>query len=274
MNFARIPAGLLLDDRARNCGVCGAYGRLSKTHVPPQASGNTKSVERTDVMQGPDGIGPGSWRIGGMWVRGLCAECNNFAGAKYDQAYADFALGLRAWFTAGSRMKIPAAQSVSLAPGRVARSVLSGMLGISPHIRVLHPTLAAQMRFGGAVRLPGSISLRVAAYLGPDAQLTGPMLTGVVDGTGRATNTLAAITFHPLSWALVTSDSNNELARVGWVDATEWLLYEDDRTEHDLRWLAPQGLPVVRTILHAPSNDGIQLYSKEIAPIMVGRISN
>lgn len=146
------------------------------------------------------------------------------------------------------------------------------MLGISPHTRVLHPTLAEQVHEGGPVRLPGEITLRVATYMGTAAQLTGPMLTGLTDGSGRAIHTLAAVTFRPFSWALATSDSDAVLAGRGWVDATEWLLYEDARDSHDLRWLAPNGVPEVQTILHAPSNSDIQMYSKEIAPIMVGRL--
>jgi len=272
MRQGRTAAGLLLDNHARLCGICGHYGNLSKTHVPPRAAGNAKYVERANSMTGPNGVGPGRWESGGMWVRGLCQTCNSFAGSRYDLAYAEFAHRLENWFARGTRLEVPGAQAVTLAPGRVSRSMLSGMLGLSPHIRVLHPTLAAQLEAGGPVHLPGNLTLRLSAYLKNDAQLTGPVLSGMVDGSGRSVHTLAAVTFRPLSWALVTSDSNDELANRGWIDVTEWLRYEDDRESHDLRWLAPIGLPVIGSVLHAPSNDGIQLYSKEIAPIMFGRL--
>jgi len=268
-----VPAGLLLDNRPRPCGVCGIHQRLSRTHVPPQAAGNTGAVERADMMTRPGvGLSPGTWHIGGMWVRGLCATCNSFAGSRYDDAYADFARRIHGWAAARHRLAMPQPQAVSVAPGRVSRSVLSGMLGLSPHIRVLHPTLASQMLAGGSVVLPGGMTLRVVTYMGGRAQLTGPMLTGLVDGTSRAIHTLAAVTFRPFSWALVTSDSDELLAARGWIDATDWLRYEDDRETLDLRWLAPGGVPEVTSVLHAPSNDGMQMYSKEIAPIMVGRI--
>lgn len=267
------PAGLLLGSRARPCGVCGSYRKLSKTHVPPQAAGNTAGVVRADMMTAPGvGLRPGNWHIGGMWVRGLCADCNNYAGAQYDSAYADFAKRMSSWISTRERISVPSAPAIPLAPGRVSRSVLSGMLGISPHIRVLHPTLATQVHDGGPVRLPGGIALRVAIYRGLGAQLTGPMLTGLTDGTSRAINTLAAVTFRPFSWALVNVDSDDVLAGRGWVDATDWLRYEDDREAHDLRWLAPRGIPEVASILHAPSDTSIQMYSKEIAPIMLGRL--
>jgi hypothetical protein len=273
MTHGRDFAGLLLDNRPRACGICGHYGKLSKTHVPPQVAGNTGAVERTNMMNDShDGFGPGRWFIGGMWVRGLCRDCNNFAGQRYDLAYGDFAHRLLSWFDRPSRLHLREAQAVSLAPGRVARSILSGMLGVSPHIRELHPTLARQMEAGGPVRLPGGLTLRLAVHLSTGPQLTGPMLSGFTDGTGRAINTLAAVTFRPLSWALVASGSDDILAQRGWADATDWLLYEDDRESHDLRWLEPRGLPVVPTILHAASSDGFQMYSKELAPIMAGRI--
>ena len=272
MNRSSTSAGLLLDNRARACGICGHFGKLSKTHVPPQAAGNTGDVERSDMMNARNGIGPGRWLTGGMWVRGLCVFCNNLAGSRYDVAYGDFARRLSKLIDSRSSLQFLGPQAVILAPGRVSRSILSGMLGISPHTRELHPMLALQMKVGGPVRLPGGLTLRVAIYSGDGAQLTGPMLSGFTDGTGRAINTLAAVTFRPLSWALATSDSDQILADQGWVDATEWLLYGDDRETHDLRWLTRRGLNVVPTILHAVSNDGLQMYSKELAPIMVGRI--
>lgn len=270
---APVAAGLLLNRKTGQCGVCGESRALTKTHVPPQAAGNTGLVERADVMsENSRGIVAGRWLIGGMWVRGLCGECNSFAGGLYDKAYGDFATRLWEWLKVGTRIALPSAQPILLAPGRVSRAILSGMLGISPHIRVLHPTLADQMYRGGPVVLPGGLSLRVAVYPGNAAMLAGPMLTGILDRSSAAINTLATVTFRPLSWALVTTDTDDILARRGWIDATDWLRYEDDRESHDLRWLAPHGLPVVHSILHAPSNDGMQLYSKEIAPIMRGRI--
>lgn len=272
-DYRPVAAGLLLNRKNGLCGICGEYRLLTKTHVPPQAAGNSGPVTRADVMDhSSSGFGGTRWLIGGMWVRGLCGACNSFAGAKYDEAYGDFAARLWEWLAVGNRLVVPSSQAVPLAPGRVSRSILSGMLGISPHTRILHPSLADQMCEGGPVVLPGGLSLRVAIYPGNHAMLAGPMLTGMLDGSSGAINTLATVTFRPLSWALVTTDSDDVLARRGWVDATDWLRYGDDREAHDLRWLVPHGLPIVEKILHSPSDDGVQLYSKEIAPLMVGRI--
>ena len=145
-------------------------------------------------------------------------------------------------------------------------------MGISPQIRVLHAALATQMMAGGPVRLPGNLALRVSVYLGREAQLTGPMLSGFTDGSHRAINTLASITFEPLSWALTTTDDGDALGESGWADATEWLRFEDDAESIDLRTLHSHGLAVGNQILHAPGGDFFQLYSSEIAAIMIGRV--
>ncbi|TDL45233.1 hypothetical protein [Microbacterium oleivorans] len=270
---APTSAGLLLNRKTGSCGVCGQHRKLTKTHVPPQVAGNRGQVQRADVMSSASsGFNPERWRIGGMWVLGLCGECNSLAGARYDRAYADFADQLWSWLQTRTHLLLPGTPALTLAPGRVSRSILSGMLGISPNLREFHPTLAAQVAAGGPVRLPGGLRLWFAAYPGNRTQLTGPMLTGLVDGSGRAINTLAAVTFRPLTWALATSDSDAVMADQGWTDATDWLRYEDERERHDLRWLVPRGLTLIRTILHAPSDDAVVLYSKEIAPIMTGLI--
>lgn len=221
-------------------------------------------------MRGPQGIVPGRWERGGMWVRGLCGPCNADAGGRYDRAYAAFADELRQRLV--PRFPISNTPPIKVAPGRVARSILSGMLGISPNIRVMHRDVAEQVKSGGPVRLPGRLSLRLALYLGADAQLTGPMLTAFPLDARATVNTLASVTFNPFSWALSGIGDDDALGSAGWLDVTEWLLYEDDREAHDLRFLAPRGLPVTPAVLHQPSNQGMQMYSAEITPILLGRL--
>lgn len=220
-------------------------------------------------MRGPQGIRPGRWERGGLWVRGLCRSCNADAGDRYDRAYGAFVSDLgRRLVPRFPRSETPA---VEVAPGRVARSMLSGMLGIGPNIRVMHRELAEQVKAGGPVRLPGRLALRLSLYIGSDAQLTGPMLTAFPLDPRAAVNTLASVTFEPLSWALVAVDDVDPLGKAGWLDVSEWLLYEDDRVAHDLRFLLPRGLPVTREVLHQPSNHGMQMYSSDITPILLGR---
>jgi hypothetical protein len=66
---------------------------MSRAHVPPQAAGNDSQVRRNYFISGEGGMTPGRSTEGGMWVYGLCGECNNRAGSLYDQAYADLATG-------------------------------------------------------------------------------------------------------------------------------------------------------------------------------------
>lgn len=46
-------SGLVADTGAspdpRACGLCGAHGKMSRTHVPPRAAGNDERVERAPV---------------------------------------------------------------------------------------------------------------------------------------------------------------------------------------------------------------------------------
>jgi hypothetical protein len=79
-----LVGGTLSSPAARACGLRGDIRKLSRAHVPPQAAGNT-----TKVLRAPDVIvnsvrQPGRWLEGGMWVRGLCEDCNNQAGKHYD----------------------------------------------------------------------------------------------------------------------------------------------------------------------------------------------
>jgi hypothetical protein len=146
------------------------------------------------------------------------------------------------------------------------------MLGISGNIRTMHPGLADQVCAGGPIRLPGGLRLKLALHTGRGAQLTGPMLSGFPLDGRVAVNTLAAVTFRPLSWALAAVTDGDPLDADGWLDVTEWLLYEDDREAHDLRFLAPRGMPMALDVRHQPSERSLQMYSSEITPILVGRV--
>ncbi|MFK0402035.1 hypothetical protein ACIQTT_06865 [Microbacterium sp. NPDC090225] len=126
--------------------------------------------------------------------------------------------------------------------------------------------LAGARAFGPSV--PRTIGVLISA----PTQLTGPMLTAFLLDARATVNTLASVTFNPFSWALSGIGDDDALGSTGWLDVTEWLLYEDDREAHDLRFLTPRGLPVTPAVLHQPSNQGMQMYSAEITPIFLGRL--
>ncbi|MGW6414802.1 hypothetical protein [Streptomyces sp. NPDC055055] len=134
MSDKRPPGTLGLDLRSngpRRCGLCGDYREMTKAHVPPQKAGNRGEVVCAPLRVHNNTRNYGRALKGGMWFRGLCGECNSPAGARYDGAYADFAHRLVSYISAQRHLYLPApdpAPPVRLAPGRVARSVLMGML--------------------------------------------------------------------------------------------------------------------------------------------------
>src|ERR1700754_5181538 len=137
----------LLDPRP--CGLCGQFRRPTRTHVPPQAAGNLTRVHRApDVIDDQGFRRAGRWAQDGMWVRGLCAECNNLAGRKYDLAYADFASQVAMMSTSIARaMQIIPGEppGVHFAPQLVAKCILFGMFGIHPRLRLIFPEMARDL---------------------------------------------------------------------------------------------------------------------------------
>lgn len=148
----RPPGSLGLDLRTqslRPCGLCGETRKMSKAHVPPRAAGNGSYVTSAIVIISRGVLRPGRHAAGGLWLRGLCAECNSLAGARYDDAYAEFSNRLRSYMQVSLRsyFALPSgAPAVSVAPGLVARSVMFGMFAISPNLRIMFPDLAEQLK--------------------------------------------------------------------------------------------------------------------------------
>lgn len=197
----RPPGTLGLDLRSRSprpCGLCGDIRQMSRAHVPPQAAGNSARVTSA-VVRISDGVRRNALRGRGLWLRGLCEQCNNFAGARYDAAYGDFARRLRAYGWAAQRLRLvdpQAAPAVSVAPGLVARSVMIGMFAISPHLRGLFPQLATDLHeCKASVSMPEGLELRLALYPYSTARLTGPVHSQRVLGRREHYNTFAEVYF-------------------------------------------------------------------------------
>lgn len=187
--------------------------------MPPQASGNTTHVERAaDVID--DGVRrPGRWYPGGMWVRGLCTDCNNLAGAAYDRAYADFAdqVAKLSTPTALRLAVIPGeTPGARFAPGLVARCVLFGMFGINLRLRLLFPDLAHDLRCEpvsghGPIRWPDQLQLRVGCThpAQPDVGVLSSGVWSMRVLTERVVHfSFADIAFPPLVWTLVAPEKN------------------------------------------------------------------
>src|SRR5207245_2783952 len=74
------------------CRLCGTVGPLSRTHVPPRASGNTGAVRTAVARPGMGGVptlGLGTSKAGGMNGHWFCAACNGGTG-RWDEAFLEW----------------------------------------------------------------------------------------------------------------------------------------------------------------------------------------
>jgi hypothetical protein len=267
--------GLDLQSKSlRPCGLCGVLRVLSRTHVPPQAAGNTGRVTRAPIRSHADDAVLGRPSKGGLWVRGLCERCNNLAGNRYDAAYSDFANMLRAYTGPARRLLIDerATPGVRFAPGLVSRSILFGMHAVSPNLRRLFPAFARQLLDeDDELRLPTNLRLKVALTPGPTARIAGPIHARRVLHRPGDLITFGEVFFPPLAWVLSPSDSRTLPDVQNWADASEWPLYSPHAII-DLRDVARR-IPLIRHPLHTDPDSWIYMFSDEITPILEGNLS-
>jgi hypothetical protein len=267
----------------RLCGLCGQLRRLSKTHVPPQVAGNTGAVTRARTKIEGGVRSHGRFERGGMWLRGLCADCNSLAGGRYDKAYADFHFQVERFLRAGDQRllrdprEVPAAR---FAPGLVFRSVMFGFFAMTPVLRTVHPELAEDLLDGrDDVRWPDKLRLALAFTSSGTARLAGPIGAYRILTRSEAFQTHGEIWFRPLVWVLAPPALDEEefgtsiLDSQGWADASDWHRYRSDRTQVDLRNIVRRVPLLPQHPLNGRShNEWMQMYSDEITPILEGQI--
>ena len=263
-----------------SCGLCGELAILSKAHVPPRCAGNNHLVTRRRLWIQGEGspLQRTRRKDGGLWVYGLCADCNNLA-SKYDSAYAELARGLRSLWRRGDRLLLPLTVDLprlQVRPGGVARSLLIGMTALNPNIRATHPGLTDALLTGGSARLPGDLQLRIALHWSDSARVFGAvsgtlLLAPASDKVNRlapGVNYQAGIYFPPLAWALAWKESPL-LDRHRYADASSWLSHDPAEVVdlHDL----VQKLPYVRYPGHDPDFQRLgwsEIWADEIAEIV------
>lgn len=214
--------------------------------MPPQVAGNTTAVQRApDLIDASGTRRPGRWTAGGMWVRGLCFDCNNRAGRAFDLAYADFAnqVSRLTTPTVATLQVIPSEPpGVGFAPGLTARSVLFGMFAINPRLRVIFPELAYDLAHGvEQVRWPDKVTLRVGRTHRAGSS-HGLLTSGIwmiqVLGYRMTHSSFADVVFPPLAWSLIPNDTSATLGpevTEPLTDASDWVRYSPERTTVDLR---------------------------------------
>jgi hypothetical protein len=217
-------------------------------------------------------------------VFGLCESCNNLQ-SRFDDSYRELVgavrhLWIRDWRirTAG-RLALP---DDLIRPGGVARSVLIGFFGLSPHLRVNFPAVADQLLSGAtSIHLPAKLRLRLALARGNMARVSGatagflsvPHPPGE-DAVGIVS--LGQVYFPPLAWqlappgssALLATPSNSLLDRQGWADVTSWLQRPPEERER-LAGLCPT-LPAVVHPRHHPGQSEwwVEMFSDQITEFL------
>ncbi|MEU4098713.1 hypothetical protein [Streptomyces sp. NPDC026673] len=220
---------------------------------------------------------------GGMWLRGLCRDCNSFAGANYDAAYADFTMALETYTRARQRLHLPGepAPPIRLAPGRVARSILIGMFATTPHLRVMFPGLADDLRERrDHITMPDGATLRLGLHRSRGTRLASMFNGHRVLKYRQYYDVFSEVYFRPLAWALTPSDRwDDESAgesvfdQQRWATVNDWLQYGDDVTATDLRNLCPRGVPLVHhPLLGGRNEEWIEFLSDEVTAIVEGEI--
>ncbi|MDX2854438.1 hypothetical protein PV342_39730 [Streptomyces sp. PA03-3a] len=282
----RPPGTLGIDLRKaglRPCGLCGQVREMTKAHVPPQAAGNRGKVTSATVRIHDRTRRNGRPDAGGMWLRGLCRDCNGLAGENYDAAYGDFAKALETYTRALQHLHLPGhpAPPIRLAPGRVARSILIGMFATTPHLRVMFPGLADDLREGrDHITMPDGATLRLGLY-----RFRGTRLASMFNGYRVLTqrqyyDVFSEVYFRPLAWALTPRDrwdsghsGESVFDQQGWATVDDWLQYGDDVTATDLRNLCPRGVPLVHhPLLGGRSDEWVEFLSDEVTAIIEGEI--
>ncbi|MGA5128086.1 hypothetical protein ACPCAG_32885 [Streptomyces pseudogriseolus] len=221
-------------------------------------------------------------RTGGMWLRGLCRDCNSLAGENYDAAYGDFTARISAYFSARTRLRLPAAESappVSVAPGRVARSVLIGMFATTPHLRTMFPSLACDLQHRRPhIAMPDGATLRMALYPSRSTRLAS-MAYGLRILTRRQHyHVFSEIYFRPLAWVLSPNEDRLVVAELGesavssWPVVDQWLQYGDDVTALDLRDLCRRGIPTVGHPLREGHDEWVETFQNDTAAFLEGNI--
>ncbi|MDX3587632.1 hypothetical protein [Streptomyces europaeiscabiei] len=257
---------------------------MTRAHVPPQTAGNRDKVTCGTVRVHNQIRSNGRPTAGGMWLRGLCGDCNSLAGLHYDTAYGDFTTALHTYARTSPRLHLPRpdpAPPVRLAPGRVARSILIGMFATTPHLRVMFPGLANDLRERrDHITMPDGATLRMALYPYRGTRLAS-MFNGIrVLKARQHYDVFSEVYFRPLAWALTPSGrwydedmGESVFDNPRWAVVDDWLQYGEDVTAADLRNLCRQGVPLIgHPLLGGDQDEWVQFFSDQVTAIFEGAI--
>jgi len=218
---------------------------------------------------------------GGLWLRTLCQPCNALA-SKYDAAYGDLAQRIaRVERMQAARFALPTSTNgvpaVPVAPGRAARSVLHGMVALTPSMSLIHEDFLHELLRDEEIRLPNGLQLRVARITHPECRISSAYWMQQVLGVRQHYDVLAEICFYPLVWVLCSPPSDSLgpslIDREGWGDASDWIRYDTTVIRSDLRDVLDR-LPVTVHPTLRDRNDWMELLADEHSYVLEGRMQD
>jgi hypothetical protein len=216
---------------------------------------------------------------GGLWLRTLCQQCNHLA-SKYDEAYGDLAKQIsRVDRLQSKAVALPASAGVPgvpVAPGRVARSVLLGMVAVAPSFGLVHQRFLDELMGDGDLRLPSGLQLRVARVQHLQCRVSSAYWMQQILGVRQHYDVFAEICFYPFLWVLHSSSPRSLgpslVDREGWGDATDWVCYDPTVVRADLRDVL-RGLPVTVHPTRRDRNNWMELLGDEGSYVLEGHIN-
>jgi len=223
------PLGTFGLDQTGTCGLCGVYGRLSVTHVPPHGAGNDQAAATmgTRADEGLARVQPGTYRDGGVWKWLLCEVCNMKVG-RYDE---EFIRWWRMLWERWSDKTVPKPGAVGILnftmakPGAFIRSVLGGMFAMNPHLRPRYPDVAEAILRDDPVAMPSDLRLQMSLFFHGFRYVIGQTMVGVSApdfSSITSLNVEGEWAWPPFCLALV--DPNGSDWRAGAMDISEWML--------------------------------------------------
>jgi hypothetical protein len=249
-----------------DCGLCGISASMTKAHVPAQMAGNTTAVRSfryvsrlSDPKDSFRVVRRSSSLDGGLWMYGLCEECNGVRQPPFEVAYKDFAGQLKGLWVRSNALSVPnpvTVPDVIFLPGAVARAVMTGMYAMNPRLRFLYPDVAdALVRGDVSVTLPPDLRLRFAIARGTRARISGSdggfLIMQTVKGKPVGFTSFGSIYFPPFAWQLVP-DEAPLIDRQRWADVSAWLTISPD-DERLFSTVCEPTLPLVMHPTHDPA---------------------
>lgn len=194
------------------CHICGAVGKLSFEHVPPESAFNDHRVLRT-TFDAVAGLIDSSRARGKIQQRGaggytLCERCNNKTGSWYAPAFADWARQAMRIVVA-TRGAPTLFYRYNLYPLRVLKQILCMFFSVNtPRFHTVNRDLVQFILDKNSRELPGRV--RVYAFYTFSNLIRVAPIAGLLRGFGTSraeTHVFSEVTFPPFGFILTMNST-------------------------------------------------------------------